>query len=79
MRWSDLIEVLRNVWIEAGLAVREVLAGPLVREATRRVQQPFPTSSCIEILLGDLPYLILEHGQPLFGEINKLPMERVWF
>ena len=77
MRWSDLIEVLRNVGIEARLAVREVLAGTLVREAARCVQQPFATSSCIEVLLGDLPDLILEHGQPPL-ELQQIGLGNSW-
>ena len=76
MRWSDLVEVVHHVWIEAGLAVRQILTRSLVREATRCVEQPFATTSGVEVLLGDFPDFVLQHGETIFGEINELAMER---
>ena len=75
VRKSDLIEVVHHVWIEAGLAVRQVLARSLVREAVRCVEQPFATPPGIEVLLGDFPDFVLQHGKSIFGEINEFAME----
>ena len=48
---------------------------PLLTDALC-VEQPFATTSGVEVLLGDLPDFVLQHCKPIFGEINELAMER---
>ena len=72
---GDLIQVVSDIRVEARLAVSQVLAWTLVGETVRGVEQPFASSTGIEVLLRDLPHFVLQHGKSIFGEINEFAME----